>query len=75
MLKNGYISKTLRTVQIGMKSTREWIGEDILGADNPATYLSPYTAKVVKKVVCFQVALADMTKIPITNRNMMIQAA
>ena len=44
LFKNGYVSKTLKTIQIGMKSTFEWIGEDILTTENPATYQSPYTA-------------------------------
>ena len=52
--ENGYISKTLKSINIGQKSTLEWIGEEILVMKDPMTENHTYSvvAKTKMEVYC-----------------------
>lgn len=63
LIQNGYVSDTLRTIQIGMKSTGEWIGEDLLIMDEPHLNSFDYSAIAVTKCVTYMIQYADMFKI------------
>ena len=68
------MSKTLKTVQLGMKSSYEWIGEDMLAADDPGSYCSVYTAQAVTRMTCYKIPWQDIVKIvPQKSREHMIQ--
>jgi len=75
LISNGYISKTLKTIQIGQKSTGEWLGEDLLLMETPAKCSFDYSAIAVTKIVTYEVNYADMFKIPLKARNHMINIA
>ena len=75
LVKNGYISKTLRTVQIGMKSTHEWIGEDLLLMEQPQQNAFEYTALAETKCVTYAIPYADLFKIPQKARDQMANIA
>lgn len=60
LTSNGYVSKTLKTVQLGMKSRPEWIGEDLLAAEDPAQYCSIYTAQAVTRMTCYKIPWQDV---------------
>ena len=47
-----------------MKSSHEWIGEDLLIMDDPHVNKFEYTAIAVDKVTTYEVNFADMFKIP-----------
>ena len=72
MVNNGYVSKTLRTIQIGIKSNFEWIGEDLLTATDPKTYLFDYSVMAKTKLVTYEMKYTDMAKIvPLAQRENM----
>ena len=75
LVKNGYISKTLRTIQIGMKSTHEWIGEDLLIMDQPQQNAFDYTAVAETKCVTYAITYSDLFKIPQKARDQMSNIA
>ena len=62
--KNGYISKTLKSVNIGQKGRLEWIGDDLCLMDDPKKDKFHYSAVAVTKCVTYQIKLADFNKIP-----------
>ena len=63
-MKNGYISNTLKSVQIGTKSVGEWIGEDLLIMENAHQNSFEYTATAMTKLVTYQINFSDLFKIP-----------
>ena len=75
LMKNGYISKTLRTIQIGRKSAGEWIGEDLLTMEDPHNNTFEYSATAVTKLVTYEIGFADMYKIPQKARDEMCSIA
>jgi hypothetical protein len=64
LTKNGYVGNTLRTVQIGIKSTYEWLGEDLLIMKDPHNDGFEYTAVAVTKLATYAISYADLFKIP-----------
>lgn len=71
-MNNGYVSKTLKTIQIGIKSNYEWIGEDLLTAADPKTYLFDYSVMAKTKLVTYEIKFTDMAKIiPLQKRENM----
>lgn len=75
LVKNGYISKTLRTIQIGMKSTHEWIGEDLLLMEQPHQNAFEYSAIAETKCVTYALNYSDLFKIPQRARDQMCNIA
>ena len=72
LVNNGYVSKTLKTIQIGIKSKYEWIGEDLLGAADPNNYIFDYSALVKSKLVTYEIEFTNMCKIvPLKERERM----
>lgn len=64
LVNNGYVGQTLRTIQIGIKSTYEWIGEDLLIMNEPNSDSFEYTAVALTKCVTYAISFADLFKIP-----------
>ena len=64
LVNNGYVAQTLRQIQIGIKSTHEWIGEDLLIMNEPNLDAFEYTAVAVTKCVTYAISFADLFKIP-----------
>lgn len=75
LMKNGYISNTLKAIQIGTKSVGDWIGEDLLIMENTTQNTFEYTVTAITKVVTYQINLSDMSKIPSHARDIMCNIA
>ena len=80
IIKNGYISKTLRTIQIGIKSRYEWLAEELLlGSDLHAPESSlpefEYSAVATSKCTVYELRYHDLLKIPQRARDEMAQIA
>jgi len=75
LVKNGYVSKTLRTIQIGTKSSGEWVGEDLLIMDDVINNTYEYTAIAVTKLETYMINYSDMMKIPSSSREAMENVA
>ena len=54
----------MRSIQIGIKSSYEWIGEDLLLAENPQAYKFEYSAVAQTKLITYEINYQDMAKIP-----------
>jgi len=55
LVSNGYVSSTLKTVQVGVKSQYEWIGEDLLIAEDVDAYRFEYSAIAQTKLVTYEI--------------------
>ena len=75
LINNGYVSNTLKTVQIGLISEHEWIGEDPLIAEEPSKYLFEYSAVARTKLVTFEISFSDLSKVPQRARDQMCAIA
>ena len=71
LIHNGYISKTLRTVQIGTMTTGEWIGEDLLIMEDPTYNTYEYSAIAQTKLETYMINFQDIFKIPQVSREQM----
>lgn len=60
LIQNGYISKTLRTIQIGTKSVGEWVGEELLIMQDVNQDKFDYTAIAVTKLETYVVNYSDL---------------
>lgn len=69
------MSRTLRTLQIGVKSRHEWLGEDPLMSEDPAAYRFDYTAVAATKLVTYAIPFADLAKLPTKTRQQMASVA
>ena len=63
LVNNGYVSNTLKTLQIGIKSRYEWIGEDLLAAPDPNTFKFDYSAIAKSKLTTYEINFSDFVKI------------
>lgn len=63
LVNNGYVSNTLKTLQIGIKSRYEWIGEDLLAAVDPTTFKFDYSAIAKSKLTTYEINFSDFLKI------------
>ena len=65
---NGYVSKTLKQVQLGQKSSFEWIGEEfLLPTDDPELPKEakfPYTVVAHTKCVTYVIPEKSFGRIP-----------
>lgn len=59
----------MRSIQIGIKSTHEWIGEDLLIAENPLTYKFEYSVVAQTKLTTYEINFQDLSKIPLEIRD------
>lgn len=75
LTQNGYVSNTLKAIQIGIKSRYEWIGEDLLVMNDPQHDKFEYTAIAVSKCVTYEINYNDLFKIPLKARNQMATIA
>lgn len=62
--ENGYVSKTLKTVQLGQVSQGEWLGQELLFWKSPKTEVFNYTAVAQARSVAYRIGLSDVGKIP-----------
>lgn len=63
MIQNGYVSNTLKTIQIGTKTKGEWLGEDLLIMQDPLHNVYEYSAIAVTKLDTYVINFSDMKKI------------
>ena len=78
MQKNGYLSKTLKSVLIGQKAQGEWIGEDLLhymmtqeGKQQKFKGFN-YSVVALTKVSTYCIEFADLDKLPYRLREKMM---
>lgn len=62
--ENGYISSTLKTINIGQKSTLEWIGEEILVMKDPKVENHSYSVVAQTKMEAYCIKFKDVKIIP-----------
>lgn len=75
LTNNGYTSNTLRTVQLGLISTYDWVGDDLLIATDPSKYLHEFSAIAKTKLITYEITLNDLQKIPSKFRDQMSSVA
>ena len=73
--KNGFVSKTLHNVAIGLKEENEWIGEEQFIYDEPEQYTYEYSVIAQTKCTMYEMNSHDFNKIPGHVRKQMKQNA
>jgi len=72
-LKNGYLSKTLKNINIGTKEQKDWIGEELLNMEQGDNVRAVYNYSAIPTTKCetYWIALKDANKLPFhTRKNM-----
>jgi hypothetical protein len=52
---NGYTSTTWNQLNLGIKQTKEWLGEDILTFEEDDERFYPYSAIAKTKTICYYI--------------------
>jgi hypothetical protein len=73
LLKNGYVSKTLKNINIGTKQQGDWIGEELLNMEqgDPKEAVYNYSAIPTTKCETYFISLKDANKLPFHVRKIM----
>lgn len=77
--KNGYLSKTLKSIQLGQKQQGEWVGEELLGTnvDKVGADFAGFCYSVIAqtKVMTYCIRRSDIEKLPYRLKQVLIQNA
>lgn len=68
LVNNGYVSNTMRTINISSCGRHQWLGQDLLIMQNPNhghhSDKFDYSAIAITKVVTYSMNYVDIFKIP-----------
>lgn len=66
---NGFVSKTIKQIQIGTRGALEWIGEGFYSMEDPAKDPFSYSVIAKTKIICFSLHQKDLKYLPQSMRD------